>query len=114
MKLSHLSFLSLIYNRVKLNRDDLPSNLQLYFDQFGSCIFCHRLVFNEYTNERIEFHFPETYNIMCNYIFHLPWQSLECNYPCKRKWCNKQPYKFHLNNIIDNGDSEKAGKSTDK
>jgi len=114
MKLSHLSFLSLIYNHVQLNRNDLPSNLQLYFDQFGSCLFCHRLVFNDYTNERIEYFYAQTYNMMTNYIYRLPWLSLECNYPCSRKYFNREPYTFHLKDIDDYNVSEEAETSTDK
>lgn len=96
MKLSHLSFLTLIYNRIKLNRDLVPSKLKHYFDQFGSCIFCHKLVFGEYAFDRIEYAYAETLNLMCENVYRLPWISLECNYSCRRKWIKGERYGFHL------------------
>lgn len=102
MKLSHLSFLTLIRDRVKLKRDDVPSKLQHYFDQLGSCVFCRELLFNEYTNDRIDYFFAETHNITRSNVYCLPWLSLECNYPCKRTWINGEPYRFHLKSTDDN------------
>lgn len=82
-KLSHLAFCSLVENRVKFKRQDIPRTLWYYFNVIGRCSQCHKFTLPDYSVLKHTVGFPITCNLIRNNSTNnLSWQSLECSNKC--------------------------------
>lgn len=81
LKLSNLSFHSLIDNRVKVSRRDIPQALRnYYYDTLSRCKLCSKFMPLDYAIETYSSNWAKTSNIITN--FNISWQFYECPYAC--------------------------------
>lgn len=78
--LASLSFSCLMLNNIKLCREDVPRPLWFYFNKFGRCVLCKRMLTSEYIYEKYNYSTPKSLNIFENPW--ISWQSVECLHLC--------------------------------
>jgi len=80
LKLSNLSFHSLIDNRVKVSRREIPQALRHYYNTLCRCKLCSKFMPLDCGIETYNSNWAKTSNIITN--FNISWQFYECPHKC--------------------------------
>lgn len=82
-KLSSLSFCSLMQNKIKFKRQDIPRTLWDLYQVVARCVLCHKFITPEYCILVYTIEKPIAYNfINSQSVSRLSWQSIKCSRYC--------------------------------
>lgn len=82
LKLSYLSFFSIIDNGVKFKRQEIPRELLNSFNVISRCRYCNQWLLPHYSSETFSLGYAKTINLIQNST--LPWQCFVCRYKCNK------------------------------
>lgn len=82
LKLSYLSFFSIIDSGVKFKRQEIPSELLKSFYEISRCRYCNRWLLPHFSTETFSMGYAKTINFIQNST--LPWQYYICRNKCSK------------------------------